>query len=121
MREAGTSERQVRHSTSFSGGGGFRGGGLGGGLGELKNEPKILDGRSGFRWDGIRSTSFAAGTKVVKTSGGGLVLWTEVLLRSRGGRAADFSRKDELRGKRSWCNEALDSRRSVRRRISSSL
>ena len=120
MREAGTSERQVRHSTFFSGGGSFRGGGgLGGGLGELKKEPKILEGRSGFRWNDVRSISFAVeGIKAVKPSDG-LVLCTDVLLRSRRGRVADFSRKDELRGKeRSWWIEAL---RSVRRRVSSSL
>ena len=80
----------------------------------------MLDGRSGFRWDGVRSTSLEVeGIRGVKISDDGLVLCTEVLLRSRGGRLAGFSRKDELREKeRSWCIEPLD---PCRRRTSSSL
>lgn len=46
--EMGTSERQVRHSTSLSGMGSV-------GLEGLKNEPKMLVGDFGARWvDGAR-------------------------------------------------------------------
>lgn len=57
VRVAGTSERQVKHSTSFSGGGGFWGGGGGWG-GDLKIELKMLEGRSGFRRKGEGGSCF---------------------------------------------------------------
>ena len=83
------SERQVRHSTSFSGTGS-------GGLGDLKMEPKMLVG--GFcvlRIEGalLGFSRGGSGAAVCET---GRVLWVEVLLRCKGG-AGSFSRKDVLR------------------------
>ena len=68
LREAGTSERQVKHSTNFSGGGGFRGGDGGWGGGDLNIELNMLEGRSGLRRKGEGGSCFGGwGNGVVET------------------------------------------------------
>lgn len=88
-REAGTSERHVRHSTSFSGVGGFGGGfgiGFWVGFGALNMDPRRLEGRSGFRRKGVGCSCLVSGGEgLAETGETGLDLWTEVLLRCSGG------------------------------------
>lgn len=91
--ETGTSERQVRHSTTFSGTGGSLV------LECPKMEPNMLAGRSGFRRMDPARSGLSAGGAGAEGSEARRTLRDEVLLRctvARGGGSEGLSRVDAL-------------------------